>query len=256
MEAARSAAETALSIDPTLGEAIAVKACVNGLYDWDWVGAEAGFHRAIELAPSYPTAHQWYAVNLLAPRGRFEEARPQLDRASELDPASSAIAISRGIVTYYARDFTAAEVELRAVALLHPRFPLVHYFLGQCRGLLGDRSGALDALGRAVELSAESSETLAAFGHAQARAGRASDADAILARLEERSLRQYVSPALVAQVLIGLGRHDDALDRLEEARDLRATDLTWLGVRPVYDPLVGSPRFTAIAAEVGLATVG
>ena len=29
-------------------------------HDWDWAGAEKEFRRAIELNPSYPTAHAWY----------------------------------------------------------------------------------------------------------------------------------------------------------------------------------------------------
>ncbi len=33
-------------------------------YDWDWQGAEAEFQRALELDPSYATAHQWYALQL------------------------------------------------------------------------------------------------------------------------------------------------------------------------------------------------
>ena len=49
LEAAKESAELALSIDPTLGEAIATKACVNGIFDWDWAGAEEGFKRALEL---------------------------------------------------------------------------------------------------------------------------------------------------------------------------------------------------------------
>ena len=43
------------------------------------------------------------------------------------------------------------------------------------------------------------------------------------------------------------------IDRLEEAAGSRATDLIWIGVRPVYDPLRGSPRFDAIQSLMGLA---
>ena len=101
--------------------------------------------------------------------------------------------------------------------------------------------------------SQKSNETLAALGHCLGQGGRAPEAEAILNRLEERSDKRYVSPALLAQVLIGLGRTEDALERLEEATSSRATDLIWIGVRPVYDPLRGSPRFQAIEATVGLA---
>ena len=105
---------------------------------------------------------------------------------------------------------------------------------------------------RAVSLADGSSETLAALGHALALAGRAPETEAILTRLLERSKERYVSPALIAQVLIGLGRTEAALDRLEDATQARATDLIWIGLRPVYEPLKASPRFQAIAAELGI----
>jgi hypothetical protein len=36
----------------------------NWHYDWDFAAAEQEFQRAIELNPSYATAHQWHAINL------------------------------------------------------------------------------------------------------------------------------------------------------------------------------------------------
>jgi hypothetical protein len=53
-------------------------------------------------------------------------------------------------------------------------------------------------------------------------------------------------------VLLGLGRTDEALDRLDEAVGGRASDLIWLAVRPAYDPIRSSPRFRAIVQRVGL----
>ena len=250
--AARTAAEKALSIDPGLGEAVAAVACVSALFDWDWVESEEAFGRALTLSPSYATAHQWYAVNALVPQGRTNEARVELERAGELDPGSSAISVSLGIVAFYAHDYATAAAEFESVARLHPRFALVHFFLGQCQALRGDAAAGLASLEKAVELSQESSETLAAYGHALARSDATSDAEGVLRRLEERAGRRYVSPALLAQVLIGLGRREAALERLEEAVTVRATDLIWVGTRPVYDPLRGDARFEDIVSEVGL----
>jgi TolB-like protein/Tfp pilus assembly protein PilF len=253
LEAARRAADEALAIDPTLGEAIAARACVLGLYDREWAAAEEGFKRAIELAPSYGAAHQWYAAHVLTPQGCFEDARKQLERAHDLDPASSAISISQGIVSFYSGELERAIEELEAFFTFHPRFALVYLFLGQCYGQSGHHLSAIEMFQAAVELTEESSETLAALAHCLGQAGRAPEAESILKRLEERSTERYVSPALLAQVLIGLGRTEEALDRLEEAQRGRATDLIWIGVRPVYDPLRESPRFRAVESLVGLA---
>jgi TolB-like protein/tetratricopeptide (TPR) repeat protein len=247
---AKAAAEAALSVDPRLGEALASRACVTGIYDWDWQGAEEGFAAAIKAAPSYATAHQWLALNVLAPQGRFEHAAHELDAASELDPASTAIAVSRGILSFYAGDLELATGQFEALADEHPHFSLIYYFLGQCYELAGRSDESLTALRKAVELAGESSETLAALGHALAQAGQGEEAAAILQRLEKRATRRYVSPALLAQVLIGLNENELALGRLEAAAEVRATEMIWLGTRPVYDPLRESERFQALVAQV------
>ena len=58
----------------------------------------------------------------------------------------------------------------------------------------------------------------------------------------------------LAQVLLGLGDHDAALARLSEAVELRACDLVWLGVHPVYDEIREDPRFRTIVDRLGLAS--
>lgn len=251
--AAKASADMALSLDQKLGEAGVVKACVSAVYDWDWEEAERGFLRAIEASPSYATAYQWYATNVLTPQGRFDDALAQLELARELDPASAAIAVSRAITLFYSRDYDSAGKEFEAVAKLHPRFSLAHYFLGQCHQVRGRSSGCLESLVRAVELSEESSETLAVYGNALAMEGRSTEAETLLSRLQKRSQERYVSPVLFAQILLGLGRTDEALDQLGAAADARSTDLIWIGVLPVYDSLRDDGRFRTIVERVGLA---
>ena len=55
------AAKKALELDENLGEAHAsMDACVDL---WDWRQRERHLRRAVELSPSYPTAHQWLGVD-------------------------------------------------------------------------------------------------------------------------------------------------------------------------------------------------
>ena len=84
----RAAAEAirALQIDPYSAEAHAALAYVRH-YEWQWAEAEREFRRAIEMNPSYPYAHLWYA-NLLMSRRRLDEALQQVKLAQELDPFS------------------------------------------------------------------------------------------------------------------------------------------------------------------------
>jgi serine/threonine-protein kinase len=252
MEAARQAAAAALDIDPTLARALTARACVKALYDWDWAAAEADFRAALEHDPEYATAHQWYANYVLIPLRRFDEAQRQLELAAQLEPLSSAVAASRGVLGYFKRDYEGAMGEYEGALNLHPHFGLIHLFIGQCLVAMGRHDEALRALRRAAELTSESSEALAALGHGLAVSGNTGEAAAVLERLEARAREGYVSPVLAAQVLTGLSEHTAALDRLEEAAAQRASDLVWSAVRPVFDPIRSEPEFVELTRTIGL----
>jgi len=243
MPKARAAAEQALALDPSLAEAHTSLACVRALYEWDWAAADALFRRAIAHNPQYATAHQWYAMNCLVPQGRFQEAQAELDRALALDPLSLAVHISVGLRHFYARDLAAAAAELEKTLTLNAEFGAAYYFLGHAYIAMGRYDQAVAPLERAVRLQGGSAETMAAQATAHALAYQRHEAETLLAGLERRSREGYVSPALLAQVHLGLGDHAAALDRLEEAAERRAADVVWLKVHPIYDAIRGHPRF-------------
>ena len=69
----KAAATKALELDDTLAEAHISLGRIKFYFDWDWVGAEKSFRRAIELNPNYAYAHYVYAL-LLSALGRHTEA--------------------------------------------------------------------------------------------------------------------------------------------------------------------------------------
>ena len=75
----------ALELDDRLGEAYASLGLLN--IDSDIGKAEAAFKRALEFAPNYASAHQWYFA-LLSRSGRTREGLEHIQRAVELDPLS------------------------------------------------------------------------------------------------------------------------------------------------------------------------
>jgi predicted Zn-dependent protease len=94
---------------------------------------------------------------------------------------------------------------------------------------------------------------VATLGYTYATAGRKSEALAMLQELKHRASTHYVSPVLLAQVQLGLEAKDEALQSLEDAYKVKATDLLWIGVRPIFEPLSAEPRFQAIVQSIGLA---
>jgi serine/threonine-protein kinase len=252
MPRALRAAEHALALDPGLAEALTARACVRAIYEWDWDGAERDFQLALRSGPQYATAHHWYALHCLGPRGRFEEAWAALEGARELDPVSPALGASLAVVHHFQRRPEAAAGVCRGVLAANPDFSLAHFFLGQALEALGRRDEAVRALEEAVRLSRRSAEAVAALAHALAGRGDEARARELLNELEARAAHAYTSPVLLAQVHTALGEREAALSRLEEAVEQRSADLIWLGVRPVFDPLRGEARFEALLDSVGL----
>ena len=252
MPKAKAAAEAALAIDASLAEAHTSLACVRALYDWDWAAADAGFRRAIAQNPQYATAHQWYAMNCLVPQGRFDAARPELEKALALDPLSPAVNTSMGLLHFYERQLASAEGTLRKTLDLNPDFGTASYFLGHVHIAMGRHDDAVPELERAVSLQGGTAETIAALATAHALAHHGEAAEGLLAELRDRSVRTYVSPALLAQVLLALGDQETALQRLDEAAAGRAADLVWLKVHPLYDWVRGHPRVRTLLGTMRL----
>ena len=252
MLAAREAAKSALALQPELGEALSALACVRAFWDWDWKGAAADFRRAIDASPQYPTAHQWYAMHALVPRGQFPLAYRELLRAKELDPLSPTVAVSIGLTDFFARDFDAAAATFESLLQRDPDFAPAHAFLGQVQAEQGKFFDSAQHLQRSLELAGDSPEFIAAMGVSCARAGDQHGAQQVLHRLAERGKAGYVSPVLFAQVHAAMGNNSAALNALDDARSLRATDLAWIGVRPVFDALRGEERFTELLDAIGL----
>ena len=76
-------------MDDTLAEAHSALGSVKVYADWDWLGAEREFHKAIALNPNYAQAHAEYGHKVLsAVMGRYDDALVEMHRAQELDPLS------------------------------------------------------------------------------------------------------------------------------------------------------------------------
>jgi serine/threonine-protein kinase len=249
---AQEAAAKALEIDPNMAEAFASLGCVEGAFKWNWAAAEQHFQKAIALNPQYGTAHQWYATHHLLPLGRFAEGRKQVELAQANDPLSLAILATAGLIAYFEKNPDGAIREYEKALEMEPNFALAHYFLGQAYEQKGLLEQAIHSLTRALQLTPGNPEMEAALARSLALSGDHKRAEEMLEELRKKSRSEYVSPVLLAQVLLGLNRNDDAIVELQRAREMQATDLIWLKVRPVFDSIRADTRVVEIATAVGL----
>jgi tetratricopeptide (TPR) repeat protein len=101
-------------------------------------------------------------MNCLVPQGRFDAARPELERALALDPLSLAVNTSVGLLHFYERQLASAEEKLRRTLDLSPDFGTAHYFLGHVHMAMGRYDEAVESLERAVTLQGGSAEVTVA----------------------------------------------------------------------------------------------
>ena len=241
---ARDAAEKALELDESIGEAHAALGMVLTMYDWEWSRAEVEVTRALELAPQSAASLEAcivYFGNL----GRFDEAFTLAKRAVEIDPLWPKAHQNLGYYYYLARRFDEAEVQLNKARDLDPHFPHTHACLGFLFIAQERFDRAVTALDQAAELAAESPAYLAFLGWAYGAGGDADKAREILQRVEVMSQDQYVSPLYSSWVHIGLGETGAALDCLDRAYEERASILITLPTWLMWDPLRSDPRFQA-----------
>jgi TolB-like protein len=249
---AKAAAEKALEIDRDLAEAHASLAMVKFTYEWDWAGAEKGFEQAIDLSPSYPTAHHWYAL-LLASLGRLDQALTEIRRAQQLDPFSAAMKSAEAWrVHAAARRYDLALEELRKAIELDPKNFLPHNRLGLVYVLTGRHAEGIAELQRALPQREFSPHFLADLGSAYALAGRKAEARNVLKTLTERSRQTYVSPYRLALIHAPLGEKETAIKLLQQAFEQRDIGILQLKVEPRLDPLRDDPRFRDLLRRMNL----
>lgn len=249
---AKTAGLRALEIDDSLAQPHATLGCTSAINDWDWVGAEAEFKRAIELNPSYATARQWYAINCLTPLGRHDEAISELRKAQAVDPLSLGVQASLALAFYYSRRFDEAIRQSRLTLEMEEDFGLTHLFLAWSHLQQSEYESAIAACKRACEIGKNDPVALAALGQAYALAGHKTDAKRLLDKLLALAQTRYVPASEVAILWLSLGQTETALQWLHRALDEKTLRLIYLKVEPRFDELRSEPGFLEILRTVGL----
>ncbi len=246
---AAEASANALRLDPELGEAHCTLGYLKGVREFDWLGAEREFKRALELSPSGADAYDYYG-RLCAGLGRYDEAIALQHRAQELDPLAHRM---DGVTTLIrAGRYDQAVTEGKDAAELDPGYDRARATLGWAYFLTGMHSEGLIELEAAVSVSGRNPMWLGQLGQAYAMAGSADKARDILRELEERAKTAFVSPYHFAYVYTGLGEYDRALDLLERAVAERTGPVYSIKGSFLLKPLHTHPRFRALLRQMKL----
>jgi TolB-like protein/Tfp pilus assembly protein PilF len=249
---AASSAAMAVMLDADSAEAHTSLAHVRSTQEWDWLGSEREFRRAIGLDPRYATAHHWYAMSCLAPLGRLDEALDEMIVAQAIDPVSSIVARDLAVIHFYRRDFQTALEQCDHAIELNPHFAPAYWILGVIQEQRKDFDESAAAFERAVHLSPQTPRMHGALGRTFALSGRKKHAVDVLRKLEGYAKERYVSPLEFAWIQFALGAVDVGFKWLTKASEDRSFDLISIKVDPRFDPLKDDLRFAAIARQLGV----
>jgi DNA-binding winged helix-turn-helix (wHTH) protein/Flp pilus assembly protein TadD len=236
--------------------------------------------RAVALAGLTPDLRGDRAHGLHVFERRIAEAEAELLTALREEPQSSILSLRLTMLYATSRRLNEAIETLERAKVVHPLWPMLppaeiflrlcrgeieraiacgqeaidlHPYLPLCRSLYAQAlqtAGQWDEALRQYRISCVMCPDLpwlrAVEGACLAASGRAEEACAVLAELQELRQTEYVDAYFMVLLLEALGRRNDAITELERARHENSATLFLLDVDPRMDPLRSDPRFSRI----------
>jgi len=161
-----------------------------------------------------------------------------------LDPLNARAFRAQGSVAYAARRYADALPPLRRALQLNPKMTFANSLAGNSLLGLGRTADAI----KEFEAEPEPQFRLAGLAIAQGRLGNRAAAEKAFADLQSE-----VGDAAVyqqAEVLAQWGRRDEAIQKLDRAREVGDSGLTYAATDVLLDPLRRDPRFTRLVREL------
>jgi len=246
--AGREAAQRALAIDESDGEAHAALGGIELYFDWNFEGARRRIERAVPLNPHNSMVRHLYADYLMI-QGRLDESLEQVTLGRSYDPMSRLANIVVMFHTLATRRYDDVIVESRRVLERFPDATWAH----------GTRADAFWYQHRYEEALAEQrlslggdSEAWQAFEQAFRRGGPRAAMKARAVRLALAAASTAANHTAVAAAYAEAGEPDAAMAWLEKAYADRLPQLLHVPADPAFDGMRDDPRFEAVMRKIGI----
>jgi tetratricopeptide (TPR) repeat protein len=205
-------------------------------YEWNWTAIARAGH-----------GHPFYRDYLRA-TGQIDRLIDLMTGLQRDDPDSIFWGFYLGDALYLDRQYDAAIARFTQTIERDPTFLWSRLGLAKAYLQQAHYTEALAELNAAQPLR----RTPGWLGYAYARMGQREKALRVLADLNERSAREYVSPVVIAWVYLGLGDTAQTFAWMRKACDTRVAILNEIKVEPAYDPIRADPRFADLLQCVGV----
>jgi len=244
----REAANRALALDPSLGDAHTALGFAKFYFDWDWVGAEAHFRKALQLDPNFPEAHDALGW-LLFVKGRKKEGLDQMKQARELFGYTPGSRSALAIAYIFMRQPGEAVKEANIALAMNPDSDFVRGVAGWACYENGDLNGFMENETRLKVYTAKDVQDLWRGFNTRGRVGVLET----FLRFSERSgARGQGTAQELARTYAELGNREKALQWLEIAYEQRDPSLVWINDVSAFDAIREDSRFKAVVHKMGL----
>lgn len=245
---ARAMAQRSLALDEQQAEVHAVLGALLLWRDWDLVGSEREFKRALALNPNYANTYDYYAWVLMM-RGDMAGSVRMAEEAVRVDPFSAWLSYALEFRYVNARQYDRAIAQHKITLALDPDqfywdlpVGIAYREKREYDKSVAEYKRVLDRIGQ---------RPVHGLAVTYARMGKISEARAILKQLEDLSKTAYVQPEQLAIVYANLGEKDKAFEMLEIS--LAENDgwlMGWIAVDPSYDAIRSDPRFADLMRRI------
>lgn len=239
-----AAAREAIRLSPDLAEGHSALgfALLDGQLDVR--AASVPYQRSFELGFGNADILSSFA-NFAARTGQFAAGREAIARAQRLDPLNPSMFRNAGLLELAARNYDAAQGQLRSALSMNPNAQAINFNLGVIAYLRGDYGAA------ETNFEAERDPITRLLGLAiiAPKTSHPDEAEKALAALTRAGGDSVYYER--AQVLAQWGRNEEAIVQLQRALAKNDAGLVRLRNDPLLDPLRKDPRFTEIERRMG-----
>jgi TolB-like protein/Tfp pilus assembly protein PilF len=241
----------ALELDPFLPEAYFGLAGILTWHQYDWDGARPQWERALELNPSYAEAHIFYS-HYLGIVGELEKSTEHADKAIALDPHNPFTMGLYAVQLIMRREYEKAlDVAEKALSMA-PGYAFGYAALWRAHYDLGHEEETIQVFANIMRNMYGNPEVADTFESTFREDGFKG---ALLWQAERQSRRTESDnvPAMDVVVFYALGGdYESAIDWMEIAVERSDPNAPYLGVLTRTPGIRAHPRFIALLRRMGL----
>jgi tetratricopeptide (TPR) repeat protein len=243
----RLEAVKAIELDPELAEAHAAMGWVSA-FVFDWKNAATSFERAIDLDPDLTQTSTSYAIAVLEPLEKFDEALQILGVARRRDPVSLDVQREIGQAQMFAGRYEEALVTLQRVRAVDSTFAVVDVLVARTLMYAGRPAEALPLMekqdSRAVGVPGNDRRN-PWLAQAYVMTGRRAEAETLVREHQADASR-------VAIIYAALGDKDHAFEALDRAALSEPHRVPRTLIQPEMAALRGDRRLAALRVRFHL----